>query len=96
MDFTAPSPSNTAPKQSAAVMIQKNMHEMASVLRVVSCRTFIVSVPRQAAASSAPTAPTAELSTRLVTPVRNSPVMVMKISSGISPALSSFTFSASG
>ena len=36
---TAPSPSNTAPKASAARMIHMNMQEMASVLRVATSNT---------------------------------------------------------
>ena len=38
-------------------------------------------------------APTAELSTRLVTPIRNSPVMRKKMRRGTTPAPSSRTFS---
>ncbi|GIX13293.1 MAG: hypothetical protein KatS3mg118_1252 [Paracoccaceae bacterium] len=69
---------------------------MASVLRAVSCRTRSVSRRLASAASVAAAAPTAELSTRLVTPITNSPVMKKKMAKGAMPARRSFSFSPSG
>ncbi|MNN72223.1 hypothetical protein D3C81_1882380 [compost metagenome] len=66
MAFTAPSPSKTAPKQSAARMIHMNMQLMPRVLRRVSSSTSAVRRPWNSAARVAARAPTAELSTRLV------------------------------
>ena len=91
--LTAPSPSKTAPKHSAARMIHMNMQLMPSVLRIVSSITCLVSRPLTSAASVAVVAPTAELSVRLVIPRRNNPVIEKNINSGTMPALSSRSFS---
>ena len=93
---TAPMPSNTAPKHSAARIIHMNMHEMPSVFRMVSSMTLRVSRRFASAASVAAVAPTAELSTKLVMPMTNKPVMKKKIKNGMMPARSSFSFSPSG
>jgi hypothetical protein len=68
------------------MMIHMNMQEMASVLRTVSSKTLVLKRPLNSAASVAARAPTAELSTRLVTPMTYSPVIEKKMSSGSSPA----------
>ena len=52
-----------------------NMQLTLSVLRIVSSMTCQVSRPLRSAVMVAAAAPTAELSTRLVTPIRKSPVM---------------------
>ena len=64
---TAPIPSKTAPKASAARISHMNMQETSSVLiDVVACSSRQVRRPLTTAASVAQVAPTAELSTRLV------------------------------
>ena len=90
---TAPTPSKTAPKQSAARMIHMNMQLIASVLRMVASITRRVILPLNSAARVAAVAPTAELSTRLVIPIRNSPVIEKKMTRGRIPALSRRNFS---
>ena len=90
--LTAPSPSKTAPKQSAARIIHMNMQDIPRVFLMDSSMTFRVSVPLAIAAIVAAVAPTAELSTRLVTPIINRPVIKKKIKNGIMPAFKSFSF----
>ena len=70
-----------------------NMHEMPSVLRVESSNTFLFRLPAHQAAPVASSAPTAELSTRLVVPDMNRPIMMKKMSSGRMPWRSSRNFS---
>ena len=96
MALTAPRPSNTAPKHSAARMIHINMQDTLSVLRNVSSSTCLVNLRFQAAARQAAQAPVAELSTRLVTPVIKRPITENMMSSGMTPAPSSLIFAASG
>jgi TRAP-type mannitol/chloroaromatic compound transport system permease large subunit len=75
-----------APKQSAARMIHINIHVTSSVLRIVTSKTFIVKRPLKSAAKVAVVAPTAELSTKLVTPMTNIPVIEKNITKGRIPA----------
>ncbi len=76
------------------MMIHMNMQLMASVLRLTTSIRCQVSRRRTSAARVAAVAPTAELSTRLVTPITNSPVMQKKMTRGRMPARSSRSFSA--
>ena len=92
----APSPSNTAPKARAARINQRNMADTSSVCREVLTSKGQLSRRLAAAARVAAVAPTAELSTRLVYPKTNSPVMKKKIRNGMMPARSSLSFSAKG
>ena len=71
-----------------------NMQLMVSVLRVESSITLRFRLPAHHAAATDSKAPTAELSTRLVTPLRNSPIMTKKMASGRRPARSNAYFSA--
>ena len=73
-----------------------NMHEIPRVLRTVSSMTLRLSRRLARAARVAAVAPTAELSTRLVTPMTNSPVMKKKMRKGMIPARSSRSFSLMG
>ncbi|MNY59849.1 hypothetical protein D3C86_1963360 [compost metagenome] len=70
-----------------------NMQVMPSVLRRVSSITWRLSRRLTRAVRVAAAAPTAELSTRLVMPIRNRPVMEKKMNSGAIPALSRRSFS---
>ena len=96
MALTAPIPSKTAPKQSAARITHINIHDMPSVFLNVSSMTFFVRERLASAAIVAAVAPTAELSTRLVIPIRNKPVIKKKIRNGTMPAFNSLSFSLSG
>ena len=96
MDFTAPIPSNTAPKQSAARIIHINIHEIPSVLRIVASKTLQFNLLFAMAAIVAAVAPTAELSTKLVIPIMNKPVIKKKIKNGVMPALNTLSFSLKG
>ena len=73
-----------------------NMQLTPRVLRAVASRTSNVSRRRKRAARVAPAAPTAELSTRLVQPMRKSPVIEKKMRKGRTPARRSPSFSRSG
>ena len=74
-------------------MIQRNMQLISRVWRVVVSSTFQFSLPDRAAAIVARSAPTAELSVRLVMPVRNSVIMMAKTATGMMPSRSSTSFS---
>ncbi|MNL24274.1 hypothetical protein D3C87_1457020 [compost metagenome] len=76
------------------MMIQRNMVETISVLRVQASRMVQFSRRENSAASVASSAPTAELSTRLVTPVRNRPIISPNTPSGRMPARARAIFSA--
>ena len=76
------------------MMIHMNMQLTPSVLRSVASITRRVSRPRSQAARVAVAAPTAELSTRLVTPSRKRPVIDAKIRKGRMPARSRRSFAA--
>ena len=93
MACTAPSPSKTAPKQSAAKMTHMNMQLTLNDLCRVSSNTLRVNRPLNKAASVAAPAPTAELSTRLVTPIMNRPVIEKIMTKGKMPARSRLNFS---
>ena len=73
-----------------------NMQEMPRVLRMVSSMTFRLSRRLASAARVDAVAPTAELSTRLVMPMTNNPVMKKKMRKGMIPARSSRSFSLMG
>ncbi len=68
-------------------MIHMNMQLTLKVLRIVFSITGRVIRPLTSAAMVAAVAPTAELSVRLVNPIRNNPVMQKKIKNGMMPAL---------
>ena len=85
-------PSNTAPKLSAARIIHINIHETPSVLRIVASMTFRFNLLFAKAAIVAAVAPTAELSTKLVIPMTNKPVIKKKIKKGIMPAFNTLSF----
>ena len=78
MAFTAPSPSKTAPKQSEAIRIHMNMQVMPSVFCSTSFQSRTLRRPRHQATSAEQIAPTAELSTRLAMPLRNSHIISAK------------------
>ena len=90
--LTAPRPSQTAPKHKAARVIHINMQVTSSVLRKVFSITSLFNLFLNNAAKVAVVAPTAELSTKLVTPITNRPVMEKKISKGRIPARRSLNF----
>ncbi len=71
-----------------------NMQEMPSVLRTEFSKTSRVIRPLRMAAKKAANAPMAELSTSEVQPLTKGTIMVAKMTSGSSPARSSFIFSA--
>ena len=96
IDLTAPIPSNTAPKLSAARIIHINIHEIPSVLRIVASITFLFNLRFAKAAIVAAVAPTAELSTKLVIPIMNKPVIKKKIKNGVIPAFNTFSFALKG
>ncbi len=73
-----------------------NMHDTASVFIEVSRISRHENRPFRAAASVAQVAPTAELSTRLVTPNTKRPVMKKKMAKGMIPAFASASFSPKG
>ncbi len=77
-------------------MIHMNMQEMPRVLRTVSSNTCQERRRLIQAATVTAAAPTAELSTRLVTPMKNSPVMEKKMRKGAMPARSSRSLSIQG
>ena len=70
-----------------------NMQLTLSVWRIVSSMTCQVSRLLRNAVMVAAAAPMAELSTRLVTPIRKRPVIKKKMSRGMMPAPSSRNFS---
>src|SRR4030042_296151 len=92
MAYTAPSPANTAPKASAARMAQLNMQLTLRVSRSTSTMIFQVSRLLIRAMMVMAMAPTAELSTRLVTPMKNSPDMRKMMRMGRMAELSSLNF----
>ncbi len=96
MARTAPSPSKTAPKPSAARMIHMNMQEIARVWRTETSKTSRVIRRLSTAAMKAVIAPMAELSTSEVQPLTKGTIIAPKITSGSTPARSRRSFSAIG
>ena len=92
--LTAPSPSNTAPKASAAKIIHMNMQVIPSVFLIEFSNTSLVMRPFRIAARKAAIAPIAELSTSDVQPFTKGTIMTAKIITGSNPARRSRIFSA--
>ena len=91
--FTAPRPSKTAPKASAARIIHINMQEIASVFLTVASSTLYDIRPLKIAARNAAIAPIAEASTSEVQPFTNGTIMAANIPNGSIPALNKRSFS---
>ena len=91
---TAWSESNTAEKLSAAIMIHRNIAELFSVSLRVLVKTFIVRRFLKSAIRNAASAPTAELSSREVSPLKNDPMTLSTRMIGRMPARRTLNFSA--
>ena len=92
MAYTAPRPSKTAPKASAARMTHMNMQLTLRVSRSTSTMPFQFSRLLIRAMTVTAMAPTAELSTMLVTPRKNSPDIRKMMTMGTIAVLSSLNF----